>query len=219
MLRWLIQKVGILSICVVLLSGAKPEPLAEEKAYLKTLEAIMQKIDEKRQVEMGRALFRQKCAFCHGRDARGRNGFAADLTQRISKARAMLNIQKGARNFVHSYPGGMPPMVPDRKRAEILADYVSKGFPAIHSGTELYVKAHCARCHGKDGRGKRYRAPNIGTFDLETVAAILKNGKFGILGRMPSYASLAPYQVAMLYEYIASLQKDSSEGDIEKKAY
>ena len=98
-------------------------------------------------------------------------------------------------------------MVPDRKRAESIADYVAKGFPKDHPGAELYVKAHCARCHGEDGRGIRYRAPNIREFDLETVAAILKNGKFGILGRMPAYANLAPYQVAMLYEYIVSIRQ------------
>ena len=193
------------------LFGAEPEPLEEEKAYLHTLETLMSKIDRRRLAEMGRELFLQKCAFCHGKDARGRDGFAADLTRRISKERALLNIQKGARNFVHSYPGGMPPMVPDRERAEKIADYVAKGLPEGHPGAELYVKAHCARCHGEDGRGIRYRAPNIRTFDLETVAAILKNGKFGILGRMPAYANLAPYQVAMLYEYIASLQRSGED--------
>ncbi|WP_353662600.1 c-type cytochrome [Hydrogenimonas sp. SS33] len=171
----------------------------------------MQKIDKKRLAEMGKELFVEKCAFCHGRDARGRNGFAADLTRRISKERALLNIQKGARNFVHSFPGGMPPMVPDRKRAEIIADYVASGFIKGHPGEALYEKAHCARCHGKEGRGKRYRAPNIRQFDLETIAAILKNGKFGILGRMPSYASLAPYQVTMLAEYIMGLQNSNKQ--------
>ncbi len=190
------------------------KPLEEEKTYLKTLERLMKKIDATRRVEMGRALFLQKCAFCHGRDAKGRNDFAADLTRRISKKRALLNIQKGARNFIHSYPGGMPPMVPDPKRADTLADFVAKGFPKDHPGAKLYEKAHCARCHGPDGRGIRYRAPNIRSFDLETVAAILKNGKFGILGRMPAYPALAPYQVTMLYEYIASLPK-STTGSIE----
>ena len=194
-------------VTILLLTGLTAEEfsLRERKAYLKTLEGIMRKIDEKRLAEMGRELFLHKCAFCHGKDGKGRNGFAADLTRRISKERAKLNIQKGARNFVASFPGGMPPMVPDERRAETLADYVARGFSAGHKGKALYEKAHCARCHGKEGEGIRYRAPNIRRFDLPTVAAILKNGKFGIVGRMPAYPSLAPYQVVMLTRFIQSL--------------
>ena len=186
---------------------ADPMPSEEEKRYLRTLEKIMQKVDRKRLVEMGQALFLRKCAFCHGKDGKGRHGFAADLTRRISKERARLNIQKGARNFVKSFPGGMPPMVPDDKRAETIADYVASGFPPNHPGELLYRRAYCARCHGEQGLGIRYRAPNIRHFDLETVAAVLQNGKFGILGRMPAYPALAPYQVVMLAEYIMELEK------------
>jgi len=184
--------------------------IKKEESYLNTLNTIMEKIDHKRLAEMGRELFIRKCAFCHGKDAKGRDGFAADLTHRISKERAMLNIQKGARNFKKSFPGGMPPMVPDQKRAEIIAEYVAKGFPPDHPGANLYVKAHCARCHGKDGTGIRYRAPNIHHFNLDTIATILKNGKFGILGRMPAYPSLAPYQVVMLSYFIMQLEHNSS---------
>ena len=185
--------------------------LEDEKRYLATLEGIMQKIDKERLAEMGRDLFVRKCAFCHGKDGRGRDGFAADLTRRISKQRAKLNIQKGARNFVDSFPGGMPPMVPDDTRAGILAEYVAEGLPDGHPGARLYHKAHCTRCHGPKGEGIRYRAPNIRRFDLQTVAAILKNGKFGILGRMPAYSALAPYQVVMLTEFIKQLESNRSK--------
>ncbi|WP_457597490.1 c-type cytochrome [Hydrogenimonas sp.] len=172
------------------------------------LGAIMDKIDRTRRIEMGRALFMQKCAFCHGRDARGRGGFAADLTRRISKERALLNIQKGARNFTADFPGGMPPMVPDRRRAEAIASYVARGFPPGDPAEALYEKAHCARCHSPKGEGIRYRAPNIRRFDRETIAIVLRNGKFGILGRMPAYRALVPYQVEMLADYILSIQRD-----------
>jgi cbb3-type cytochrome c oxidase subunit III len=203
----------IVTILLCMGLGAEEFSLQEQKAYLKTLEGIMQKIDKKRLAEMGRDLFVHKCAFCHGKDGKGRNGFAADLTRRISKERAKLNIQKGARNFVASFPGGMPPMVPDEGRAETLADYVARGFPAGHEGEPLYEKAHCARCHGKEGEGIRYRAPNIRHFDLPTVAAILKNGKFGIIGRMPAYPALAPYQVTMLAYYIMELENPTNPND------
>jgi len=203
----LLKLLCLLAVCLTAEERVGP---TEEKRYLQTLDALMQKIDLRRMREMGRELFLRKCAFCHGEDARGRDGFAADLTKRISKERAKLNIQKGARNFVHSFPGGMPPMVPDDARAETLASYVAEGFRASHPGARLYEKAHCARCHGKEGTGIRYRAPNIRRFDHETVAAILRNGKFGILGRMPAYDALAPYQVAMLAEYIRSLESSDT---------
>ncbi|WP_201353218.1 c-type cytochrome [Hydrogenimonas urashimensis] len=200
-----------LLLLLILSLRAEDFSLAREKRYLAALDTIMNKIDKERLAQMGKTLFMKKCAFCHGKDGRGRQGFAADLTRRISSERALLNIQKGARNFVHSYPGGMPPMVPDRIRAEAIADYVASGFPETHEGAALYEKAHCARCHGREGRGIRYRAPNIRHFDLVTVAAILKNGKFGILGRMPAYSRLAPYQVSMLALYIMKISRGASE--------
>jgi hypothetical protein len=46
---------------------------------------------------------------------------------------------------------------------------------------------------------------------LPTIAAVLKNGKFGILGRMPAYPNLAPYQVAMLAHFIMELEKQSEK--------
>jgi cytochrome c oxidase cbb3-type subunit 3 len=102
----------------------------------------------------------------------------------------------------------MPPMVPDAARADIIADYVARGFPTAHPGAEIYVKAYCKRCHGEKGEGIRYRAPNIRRFDLQTVAAVLKNGKKGVIGRMPAYRHFAPYQVTMLALYIESLASE-----------
>ena len=102
----------------------------------------------------------------------------------------------------------MPPMVPESDRADIIADYVARSFPDNHPGKEIFVKAYCKRCHGEDGRGIKYRAPNIREFDLQTIAAILKNGKKGIIGRMPSYSHLAPYQVTMLALYIMQMSEN-----------
>ena len=53
----------------------------EEKRYLQKLDMIMNKIDKRRTIEMGRELFVRKCAFCHGKEDRGRDGFTTDLTQ------------------------------------------------------------------------------------------------------------------------------------------
>ena len=185
--------------------------LEHEIRYLETLDAIMNKIDKSRLTEMGQALFIRKCAFCHGKDGRGRQGFAADLTRRISKESAKYTIQNGGHNFRKSFPGSMPPMVPESTRADIIADYVARSFPEDHPGKEIFVKAYCKRCHGEDGRGIKYRAPNIRQFDIQTIAAILKNGKKGIIGRMPSYTHFAPYQVTMLALYIMQISENGHD--------
>ncbi|BDY11850.1 hypothetical protein HCR_01620 [Hydrogenimonas cancrithermarum] len=181
--------------------------MEDEKRYLKTLESIMKKIDKKHLTEMGRALYIRKCAFCHGKDGRGRNGFAADLTRRISQESAKYTIQNGGHNFKKSFPGSMPPMVPEPSRAEVIADYVAKGFPNGHPGKTIFVKAYCARCHGTDGRGIRFRAPNIRHFDTSTIAAVLRNGKKGVIGRMPAYTHFSASQVTMLSYFIMTLSE------------
>jgi len=187
--------------------------MEKEKRYLKTLEKIMKKIDKEYLTEAGRALFLEKCAFCHGKDGKGRDGFAANLTRRISKKSAKYTIQNGGHNFKKSFPGSMPPMVPDPVLADVIADYVAQGFPPVHPGKKIFVKAQCARCHGTEGVGIRFRAPNIRYFDLSTIAAILRNGKKGIIGRMPAYAHFSNSQITSLAYFIISL---STSG---KRAY
>jgi mono/diheme cytochrome c family protein len=158
-------------------------------------------------LQMGRSLFGVHCAVCHGPDGNAPGGKGANLTHRISFESALLNIRRGAHNFKRTFPGGMPPMIADINRAAQVAHYVSSGFTENEEGRLLYGMLHCSRCHGDDGRGRQFLGPNIREFDLPTVALVLKNGKNGVIGKMPRFAELTPQQVRALGRYVLSLQQ------------
>jgi len=157
--------------------------------------------------QMGAGLFRVHCAVCHGSDGKAPDGKGADLTHRISFESALRNIQRGANNFKRAFPGGMPPMIADTNRAAQVAHYVSSGFSENAEGEKLYGMLHCARCHGEEGRGREFLGPNIRAFDLPTVALVLKNGKNGVIGKMPKFDHLSDEQVRALGLYVLTLSK------------
>lgn len=153
----------------------------------------------------GKALFSLHCAICHGETGTAPDGKGANLTHRISFESALLNIQRGANNFKRTFPGGMPPMIADTDRAAQVAHYVSSGFSENDEGKMLYERLRCERCHGANGRGREYLGPNIRDFDLNTVALVLKQGKNGVIGKMPKFDHFNEQQVKALGLYVISL--------------
>ncbi|WP_200762965.1 c-type cytochrome [Nitrosophilus alvini] len=183
------------------------EELKKERAYQALLKSIADNSDPELLARLGKRLYNNKCIFCHGEDGKGRDGFAADLTKRIDFKSALHHIQKGGHNFKEGYPGSMPPMVSNRERAAVLARYVSQGFPKGDKGEILFQKIGCANCHGEDGSGIKFHGPNIRYFDLPTLSAILRNGKKGVIGIMPSFKNLSPYQITMISYYVMKLSE------------
>lgn len=161
--------------------------------------------DDEKLLKMGKNLFNVHCGICHGEAGDAPKGKGANLTHRISFESALLNIQRGANNFRHAFPGGMPPMISDRLRAAQVAHYVSSGFTENEEGKMLYRMINCARCHGEDGRGLQYMGPNIREFDLKTVALVLRHGKNGVIGKMPRFEQLSDEQIRALGLYVISL--------------
>ena len=182
--------------------------LSPEEMHERQMEA-MQATDEKELVQMGKGLFGLHCAVCHGKDGNAPDGKGANLTHRISFESALLNIQRGANNFKRPFPGGMPPMIPDTRRAAQVAHYVSSGFSENEEGKLLYKMLKCERCHGPEGRGREFLGPNIREFDLKTVALVLKNGKNGVIGKMPRFEHFGEEQVKALGLYVIHLQNAS----------
>jgi mono/diheme cytochrome c family protein len=158
-------------------------------------------------LQMGKTLFGVHCAVCHGPDGNAPGGKGANLTHRISFESALLNIRRGAHNFRRTFPGGMPPMIADIDRAAQVAHYVSSGFTENEEGRLLYGMLHCARCHGDDGRGRQFLGPNIREFDLQTVALVLKNGKNGVIGKMPRFGKFSDAEVRALGLYVISVSQ------------
>ncbi|RXJ99285.1 cytochrome C oxidase subunit III [Arcobacter sp. CECT 8986] len=152
---------------------------------------------------MGESIFLVQCAPCHGVDAEGIEGKAQNLTHRISKDSIKYVIKNGANNFKEQYPGGMPPMMlTDEADIEAVSTYVAGGF----KGEQPAAFGVCAGCHGADGKGIAYVAPNIAQYSNDLVQTVLGNGKKGHIGKMPSFKGrLNPTQEKALATYIRSL--------------
>jgi cytochrome c oxidase cbb3-type subunit 3 len=152
--------------------------------------------------KMGKSLFLVQCAPCHGETADGMSGKAADLTARISEENVLYVIKNGSNNLKTNYPGGMPAGLVSGKDAQEIANYVANG---MH-GTAPVMFSVCAGCHGQDGKGIANVAPNIATFDTKLISAVLKNGKDGAIGHMPSFRGrFSDIQEKAVGTYILSL--------------
>ncbi len=151
---------------------------------------------------MGQSVFLVQCAPCHGVDGEGINGKAADLTKRISKESVLNVINNGASNFKSVYPGGMPAGMASGADAEEIATFVAGGM----KGSKPAAWAACSSCHGEDGTGIDFVAPNIKDYSDKLVATVLKDGKKSIIGSMPSFEGrLSETQVKAVAAYLRSI--------------
>jgi len=170
-----------------------------------------------RLVEMGESVFLAECKVCHGIAADGIDGKAANLNQRIEEKSVKYVVEHGSNNKLL---GTEMPM-PDRNGlfnansgalitdAEIdtVAKYVANGFPANDTaGAEVFAGV-CSSCHGADGRGMEYVAPNIREFTPALVTNVLTHGKKGAIGKMPAFDRLNAKQKEAAAAYIISLSK------------
>ncbi|MEA3512232.1 MAG: c-type cytochrome [Campylobacterota bacterium] len=153
-------------------------------------------------VGMGQSVFLVQCAPCHGVDAEGIDGKAQDLTKRMSYESVLDTINNGANNFKSVYPGGMPAGMASGEDAKEIARYVAGGL----KGTAPASWAACSSCHGEDGMGMDFVAPNIKTYSDKVMATILKDGKKSIIGEMPSFdGRLSDTQVKAVASYLRSI--------------
>ncbi|KAB7886050.1 c-type cytochrome [Poseidonibacter ostreae] len=151
---------------------------------------------------MGQSTFLVQCSPCHGVDAEGIEGKAQDLTKRIAKDQVVHVINNGSNSLKTAYPGGMPAGMAFGPDVEIIAEYVAGGF----KGEQPAAYATCAGCHGADGKGMPYVAPNIREYDDALVSAVLKDGKKSNIGIMPSFdGRLNETQQKALAAYLRSL--------------
>jgi cytochrome c oxidase cbb3-type subunit 3 len=163
-------------------------------------------------VAMGESVFLVECVACHGLNADGINGKAANLNQRVEAKTVKYVIEHGSNN--HLLGTEMP--MPDRTAlfnsntgaaitdAEIdtVAKYVANGMTG--AGAKIFAGT-CSACHGADGKGMEYVAPNIAHFTPTLVSNVLAHGKVGVIGRMPAFDRLNAKQKEAVGAYITSL--------------
>jgi cytochrome c oxidase cbb3-type subunit 3 len=174
----------------------------ETLEYQAKFESKWSNINEQDLVGMGQSVYLVQCAPCHGVDGEGINGKAHDLTKRMSKEQVLNVINNGAMNFKSAYPAGMPAGMASGADAEEIATYVAGGM----KGAKPAAWAACSSCHGENGEGMPYVAPNIKTYSDELMATVLKDGKKGIIGVMPNFEGrLSETQVKAVATYIRSI--------------
>ena len=187
---------------------------AEVKEKNAKFQAQYANIKGDRLVEMGESVFLAECKVCHGINADGLDGKAANLNQRIEKKSVVYVINHGSNNKLM----GVEMPMPDRNGlfnantgalitdAEIntVATYVASGFKG--AGADIF-QGTCAGCHGPDGRGLPSVAPNIREFTPDLVANVLTHGKKGAIGKMPAIDRLNAKQKEAVGAYITSLSK------------
>jgi cytochrome c oxidase cbb3-type subunit 3 len=169
-----------------------------------------------RLVDMGESVFLVECIACHGLNADGIDGKAANLNQRVETKVVKYVINHGSNNHLL----GMEMAMPDRNGlfnsntgalitdAEIdeVAKYVAGGLKGKGKGADVFAGT-CAMCHGADGKGQDMVAPNIAEFTPTLVSNVLKHGKVGAIGKMPSFDRLNSKQKEAVGAYITSLSQ------------
>ena len=173
----------------------------ETLEYNAKFESKWANITNEELVGMGQSVFLVQCAPCHGVDAEGINGKAQDLTKRISKESVLEVINNGANNFKSAYPGGMPAGMASGADADEIASYVAGGL----KGTAPASWAACSSCHGENGEGMDYVAPNIKSYSDKVMATILTDGKKSTIGEMPAFKNLSETQVKAVANYLRSI--------------
>ncbi len=188
------------------------DPIFEE--YAKT--PVEQLALNEEAVQVGKRLFLQNCAQCHGSDARGQRGGFPNLTDndwlyggsgdKIKET--LINGRKGA------MPGWLASFG-EQGIDEIVAYTLSLSGREVDSNLAAAGKNRfmaCAACHGMDGKGNQMiGAPNL-TDNIwlygGTTPAVTQTLKYGRNGVMPAFdKTLGENKVHVVAAYVYSLSQ------------
>lgn len=184
----------------------------DTKAHNDKFEAKYADITGERLVDMGESVFLAECKVCHGLQADGIDGKAANLNVRLEESVVKHAILNGANNHLLGTEMPMPDrnglfnantneMITDAE-IDLVSKYVANGMTG--AGADVF-QGVCASCHGVDGKGMEYVAPNIAEFTPELVVNVLNHGKKGAIGAMPKFDKLNDKQKEAVGAYITSI--------------
>ncbi|QOP46505.1 c-type cytochrome [Sulfurimonas paralvinellae] len=169
-------------------------------------------------VNMGESVYLVECVNCHGLNADGNNEVdAADLNRRISEKSVKYVVNHGSNNKLLGTEMPMPDrnglfnaatgaLITD-KEIDDVAKYVAGGLKDANSaGAKVFANV-CSSCHGPDGKGMEYVAPDIADWNQKLIVNVLDNGKVGAIGKMPAMDRLNPKQKEAIAAYVMSLSK------------
>lgn len=165
---------------------------------------------------LGRDLFLNTCAGCHGADARGALGFPnladADWLYGGTPDDIVASITQGRRGAMPPFNGALSP-----EALKALVTVVTRWTdPHVDAGTRADGQRQfgitCAACHGTDGRGNAaLGAPNL-TDDIwlfgGSAEQVRQSILFGRGGVMPAHAGLLPPEdIRLVAAYVYGLSR------------
>jgi len=168
-------------------------------------------------VDMGESVYLVECVACHGLNADGNSEIdAADLNKRISAKSVKYVINHGSNNKLLGTEMPMPDrnglfnaetgaLITDSE-IDAVAEYVANGMSGNEDGAKVFANV-CASCHGPDGKGMEYVAPNIASWSETLITNVIDYGKTGAIGTMPAMTRMNAKQKEAIAAYVMSLTK------------
>jgi cytochrome c oxidase cbb3-type subunit III len=171
-------------------------------------------------LRVGRNLFLNNCATCHGSDGRGAPGFPnladSDWLWGGDPDTVLASIQNGRAGMMMPWRE----VLGSQGTEDMLAYVLSLTDRPISSGTALYGKEKfgqlCFACHGADGRGN----PQLGAPNLTdnvwlhggSIAAVRDSIARGRNGQMPAHLErLGETRTKLLAAYVLSLSAPQAD--------
>jgi cytochrome c oxidase cbb3-type subunit 3 len=166
-------------------------------------------------VRLGRNLFLNNCATCHGSDGRGARGFPNLTDQAWLYGGSPETIEESITNGRMGVMPALGAALGDQGVAEVAAYVWSLSHPgsgdtaAIAAGAQKF-QLFCVACHGADATGNpALGAPNLADDDWLHVTAEADIADVIVKGRtsqMPAQlGTLSPDQIRVLTAYVLSL--------------
>lgn len=163
---------------------------------------------------LGRSVFANNCATCHGSDARGARGYPnltdGDWLWGGDADAIVATITKGRSAVMPALGGalGADGVAATAAFVQSLAGVAAD--PGLVRAGEIHFKTLCVACHGPDGKGLReFGAPNLADAiwlyggSRDKIAASVANAHAGV---MPAWGGkLDAVTIKMLAAYVHSL--------------
>lgn len=170
-------------------------------------------------IGMGRRLFLNNCAVCHGSDARGAKGFP-NLTDHDwlyggESSHIKTSILNGRNGVMPAYAQTLKPEEISQTVAYVRSLSGLKADETAATAGKAIFNTHCMACHGTDGKGNQMLgAPNLtdevwlygGSTDV--ITQTVTNGRGGV---MPAFTkALGEEKVHLLATYVYSLSQEKA---------
>jgi cytochrome c oxidase cbb3-type subunit 3 len=181
--------------------------------------AVEQLINDPLAHGIGRNLFANNCAQCHGSDGHGNPGFPNLADADWLWGGAAEQVEATVTNGRQAAMPGWQPVLGDSGVEDVLAYVLSLSQRQVAAGGVAAGKAlfmtNCVACHGEDGKGNPLLgAPNLTDQawlyggSVDAVRTSIANGR---QGQMPAQGErLGPTRVRLLAAYVLSLGNDTA---------